>query len=165
MPNFALLSIPAYYVLALVPHTLSTAYLKKNATNVSRRLILPTAQPLTSPSQWDNANPRGSSFTTKLTTRLPPTTLAKYERLRAAHNNMMENMAFYIGAVLAGVTARSSPSFLNTALSLYLASRVVYLGIYYSVDTRKLSFLRSAVYIVGCVNLTVIYVRAALDWR
>ena len=78
---------------------------------------------------------------------------------------MMENMAFYIGAVLAGVTFRTSPSFLNTALSFYLASRVVYLGIYYSVDTRKLSFLRSLVYVVGCVNLTVIYVRAALDWR
>lgn len=142
MPNYSIYSILGYVTLTFVPHVHSVYYL---ANHSQRR---------------DNTNPRGSKFASNLNKSLPPQVLAKYERLRAAHSNMLENMAFFIGAVLSGVITNLDADFMNRWLATYLATRVVYLLSYSTTEKWRWSLLRSVLYTAGGLVLGGIYVKA-----
>lgn len=142
MPNYTLYSIPAYLTLALVPHTYSVYYLSTNRK------------------RWDNANPRGTQFAASLSKSLPPNVLAKYERLRAAHNNMLENMSFFVGAVLAGAVMKLDAGFMNQSVAVYLGTRVAYLASYATNESQGWSRLRSVLYTAGIVVLSWIHIKS-----
>ncbi|EOD45996.1 Membrane-associated eicosanoid glutathione metabolism protein [Neofusicoccum parvum] len=84
MPNYSLLSIPAMWLTAQVPHAYAVNLVKRANNN-----------------RFDNANSKGSAFQASLKTAVPAATLARYERAEAAHRNGMENLPFFAAAVLA----------------------------------------------------------------
>ena len=144
-PNYSLFTIPAYLVLAMIPHAYS--------------IILITSH---DPKAWNNTNPRSSTNTERIQKAIPRRTYQKYERLRAAHNNMMENMAFVVGAVLAGNMARLEPGWLNNMCGAYLMSRVLYVFSFAQTETLALSPLRTIWYSLGQIPLFWIYGRAGM---
>jgi uncharacterized MAPEG superfamily protein len=141
--NYSLYSIPAYIVLAMVPHVYSITLLSRHKK------------------RWDNVSPRSQKFASALQKSIPPDCLAKYERSRAAHNNMMENMAYVIGAVLAGNMVKLNAGFMNKSMALYFVTRMAYLVSYIQTEKLHLSHLRSMIYTTGVVVLSVIYFKAA----
>jgi len=140
--NYSLYSIPAYIVLAMVPHVYSLTLLSTHKKH------------------WDNVSPRSQKFTSSLQKSIPPDCLAKYERGRAAHNNMMESMAYVIGAVIAGNMVKLDAGFMNKSMALYLMTRMAYVASYIQTEKLHLSYIRTVVYIVGMAVLSVIYFKA-----
>ena len=142
-PNYSLFSIPLYLFLTMVPHVYSVIFLARY-----KRM-------------WDTACPRGTKFSQNISKSLPPQALAQYERARGAHNNMYENMAFFVGAVLAGAMMRVDAEFMNRWLAVYLVTRILYLGSYIVTENPKLAHARSVIFTGGLVVLAAIYVKAA----
>jgi uncharacterized MAPEG superfamily protein len=142
--NYSLYGIPAYWTLALIPHVYSVVLVSNNKQ------------------KWDNANSKSEKFSALLRKNLPPNTLAKYERARAAHNNMLsENMALFVGAVLAGNMAGLEARFMNNIIGGYLLSRVAYLGCYLYIRRQKYALMRTTVFNMGCGLLLWVYFKAA----
>lgn len=110
---------------------------------------------------WDTASPRSERFAASLKKSISPSCYAKYERCRAAHANMMDNMAWVVGAVLAGNMIKLDATYMNSMMLLYLSSRAVYIVCYIQIERQGLSRLRSMVYTVGATLLFFIYVKAA----
>src|SRR5665213_929945 len=127
-PNYSLYAIPAYVFTAMLPHVYSIVLLSANKK------------------RWDNVSPRSQKFADSLKKSVPPACLAKFERCRAAHNNMMENMAYFVGAVVAGNMVRLDAGFMNRSVLLYFATRAAYLFSYIQNESPQLSYLRSIVY-------------------
>ncbi|KAF2022165.1 hypothetical protein BU24DRAFT_417816 [Aaosphaeria arxii CBS 175.79] len=91
--NLSLFSIPIYWTLALWPQAYS-AFIIKSANN----------------SNWNNANPRGSETIESYKKTVPAEVYGRFERAKAAHNNLMENAPLFIGSVVVGHIAQLSPS-------------------------------------------------------
>ena len=75
--------------------------------------------------------------------------------------DMLENMAFVVGAVLAGNMTKLGAGFMNQMLAWYLVSRVAYLIAYVQVEKEQYATLRTLFYNLGATLLVVIYVKAA----
>lgn len=136
-------SIPVYYILAMVPHVYSVTLLRLNKQ------------------KWDNASPRSEKFAASLKKGIAPDVLGKFERARAAHTNMLsENMAFFIGAVLAGNMAGLNASFMNSITGWYLFSRVAYLVCYIYIKRQPYAWLRTIAFNAGCGMLFWVYFKA-----
>ena len=142
--NYSLYSIPAYLALAMYPHAYSV-YLVTSANN----------------NQWSHASPRSTVLASTVKQSVPAACYAKYERCRAAHSNMLENMAFVVGAVLAGNMAKLDAKFMNITMGVYSATRLGYLMAYVQTEKEEYSQLRTVFYLAGSVALTVIYWKAA----
>ncbi|KAF2503037.1 hypothetical protein BU16DRAFT_521667 [Lophium mytilinum] len=142
--NYSVYGIPAYYVLTLFPHTYAQQIIK-NASN----------------GYWDNRNPKGVDLLTQYKKSVPAAVFAKFERATAAHNNGMENMALFIGAVLVGNMAKLDSSTLNTVVGSFLALRVVYTALYITITNKKYSLARSAVWAISTSLLLYVIVKAA----
>ena len=141
--NYSLYAIPAYYALALVPHTYSAVIVSSQTK------------------KYDNTNPRGTKHMASVQKNLSPPMYQKYERCRACHHNSMENMAFFVGAVLAGNMLKLSPVFMNTWVIATLALRVAHTVAYIGIEDLKLSLVRSVLYTGATLTQFVIYVAAA----
>jgi uncharacterized MAPEG superfamily protein len=139
LPNYSIYSIPAYYILTLFPHTYSVGLVSR----VSKKT-------------WDNRNPRGSCQSQAIQKTISPELYAKFERARACHENGMENMALFIGAVILGNIAGLDKGTLNWACAAFLALRTAYTVSYIQIEKRKLSFIRTGLWISGvttCLGL------------
>lgn len=142
--NYSLYAIPAYYTLAMVPHIYSVVLVGMNKQH------------------WDNASPRSKKFDESLKKGIPPQAYVVFERCRAAHNNMLsENMAFVVGAVLAGNMAGLDGGFMNKMCGWYLVTRVAYLLCYINIGRQKYALLRTATFNAGILILFWIYIKAA----
>lgn len=133
MPHLAILSIPAYYILSLLPH----AYASSLVNNPSR-----------------NISPRSSKTTSTLEQKLGPTLFARWERAEAAHQNSLENLPLFAAAVLAGVLAEkvgNADVGTSTFAGLWLAVRSLYVVLYVTTTTTQYSFLRSGTWFAGVV--------------
>ncbi|KAI4764123.1 hypothetical protein E4T45_14499, partial [Aureobasidium sp. EXF-8846] len=86
MPDYSLLAIPAFTILAIVPHAYALSTVKKHT-------------------QWSNANGRGEGNIQHVKKTLPPAVFSTYERAEAAHKNSMETLPLFIAATLSGVFA------------------------------------------------------------
>lgn len=142
--SLSVLSIPAYAVLAMVPHGW--------AINVASQGKIST---------WDNRNPRNTDMKAKLKARLPAETYAKYERLEACHANSMEIMPLFIAAVVLGHVAGLKKEDLTSFSMYFLASRIVYMAVYAGNKTQGLSMLRTGVWYVGIALCFKTLVQAA----
>lgn len=81
--NYSLFAIPAYLVIAQVPHAFSVALITRNNNN-----------------KWDLTSPRSTGNRSKTEASVPKHVYRKFERCRAAHDNMFENMAVSAAAAL-----------------------------------------------------------------
>ena len=142
-PNYSLFAIPAYMVLASIPHAYSVYYIGCNNNW-----------------KWDNASPRSTGNRTSVSKSVPNEVYRKFERCRAAHDNMLENMAFVVGGILAGVICKLEAGWMNTMCGVCLASRVLYLLSYMSISSQKLSPLRTVWYLVSSIAIMAMYWKA-----
>ena len=75
--------------------------------------------------------------------------------------DMLENMAFVVGAVLAGNMTKLGAGCMNQMMTWYLVSRVGYLVAYVLVGNEQYAMLRTLFYNLGVVVLLIVYVKAA----
>lgn len=131
--NLALMSIPAYFVLANVPH----AY----AAYVATRGDL---------GKHDNRNPHSANYQDKVKRSLTAKEYAAYERAKRCHLNHFENMPLFVAAVFAGLMAERSAGTGSVGLDSFvmgwMGCRVVYTINYILAESVSWSYLRSAMY-------------------
>lgn len=130
--NPSVLSIPAYFFLAMFPHGW--------AINVASQGRIST---------WDNRNPRNSDLKAKLKARLPAETYAKYERLEACHANSMESFPLFTAAIVLGNMAGLRKGELTGFAAWFLVVRLAYMAVYANTETRRLTLLRTGIWYVG----------------
>lgn len=134
--NPSILAIPAYHLLAIVPHAASIFYTTKGQ-----------------PKKWDNRNPRSEAMKSAIAKRVGAKRFATYERLEAAHANSMENMPIFIAAVvlgnMAGLHKVQGSGGLNWFTAAFLLVRAAYILVYATNDTQAKSYPRSILYFIG----------------
>lgn len=134
--NLALMSIPAYMVLASVPHAYG-AYL---ATGGDRN-------------KHDNCNPHSANAQDKIKRSLSAKRYAAYERAKRCHVNALENMPLFVAAIFAGLMAERSAGTGSVGLDNFvvgwMACRIVYTVNYIVTESKGWSYLRSAMYIAS----------------
>lgn len=128
-PNYSLFAIPAYLVIAMVPHAYSVSLI----TKYNKKL-------------YDMPSPRSSGGRTEIEKSVPRAIYREYERCRAAHSNMFENMGFVVGGILSGVVGKVDAGYMNRIAAVYLASRVLYTISYVKISSPKLAPLRTLWY-------------------
>ncbi|KAL1639237.1 hypothetical protein SLS58_008079 [Diplodia intermedia] len=146
MPHYALLSIPAMWVVSLYPH-MHAVNLIKSANN----------------NRWDNTNSRGSAWSATLKQSVPADVLARFERAEAAHRNGLENLPLFGLAVLSAEWAAVPESTVAATAWAYIALRIVYNAMYINVTEMKKSFVRSGVWVLSSAVGLSLFVRAALQ--
>ena len=135
--NFSLplLSIPAYYILASVPHAYA-AYLS-TAGNMAK---------------YDNRNPHSANNVDRIKRSLSARDYAAWERAKRCHANHLENMPLFVAAVFAGLMAERTAGAGSVGLDAFvmgwMACRVVYTANYIVTEKASWSYLRSAMYMV-----------------
>ncbi|MCJ1431158.1 hypothetical protein MMC27_000509 [Xylographa pallens] len=133
--NYSIYAIPAFWLLALLPHNYAI-YTITAANN----------------GQWDNSNPRSSTWDKKLQAAVPAACFRRYERAEAAHKNGMENLALFATAVVLGNMAALEAGTLNTVAGAVLALRALYTIVYVTVGDSRKSYARTGIWAasVGC---------------
>lgn len=131
--NIPILSIIAYYVLAIYPHGHAIVVASKGNLK-----------------QHDNTNPKSAKQNDKLKRRLNAKEFAAYERAERAHSNALENMPLYCAAIFAGLLAeqKAGPGTLalNEFAIGFLLLRVLYTAFYIMTETIRVSYVRSVLY-------------------
>lgn len=110
--------------------------------------------------KWDNSSPRSTSNRDHCSKSVSSTTYRKFERCRAAHDNMLENMAFVVGGILAGVTCKLDTQWMNSMCAVILGSRILYLASYMQISSQQLSPLRTVWYLVASIAVLLMYWKA-----
>jgi uncharacterized MAPEG superfamily protein len=70
---------------------------------------------------------------------------------------MLENMAFVVGGILAGVVCKLDARLMNVLSAICLASRILYIPTYIQTSNQKLSPLRTIWYLVSNIAIFVLY--------
>lgn len=130
--NPSILSIPAYFVLAMIPHGWAIKVASQGRI-----------------STWDNRNPRNTDLKAKLKARLPAETYAKYERLEACHANSIESFPLFTAAIVLGNIAGLKKAELTSFAAWFLVVRITYMAVYASHKTQGLAALRTGIWYVG----------------
>lgn len=139
--NPSILSIPAYFFLAMFPHGWAIKVASQGRI-----------------STWDNRNPRNSDLKAKLKARLPAETYAKYERLEACHANSMESFPLFTAAIVLGNMAGLKKEELTSSAAWFLVVRIAYMLVYASTETKGPTLLRTGIWYVGaglCIRTIV----------
>ena len=145
VPNYSFFSIIAYMVLASVPHAYSVYLI---ASNNNWR--------------WDNASPRSTNNRSNVAKSVPNDIYRKFERCRAAHDNMLESMAFIVGGILAGVMCKLDAEWMNIMCAVCIGSRVLYVLSYIHTSSQSLSPLRTVWYLASSIPVLLMYWKAGL---
>jgi uncharacterized MAPEG superfamily protein len=128
--NYSILAIPAYLVIAMVPHAYSVYLVTKHNNN-----------------KFDHPSPRSTNNRSMIEKSVPQEIYRQYERCRAAHDNMLENMAIVVGGILSGMIAKLDASLMNTLCSVYLVSRIIYTVSYITIASPKYAMTRTFWYL------------------
>ena len=144
-PNYSLFTIIAYMVLAAVPHAYSVCLIGSNNNW-----------------KWDNASPRSQNNRSNVSKSVPNEVYRKFERCRAAHDNMLENMAFVIGGILAGIMCKLDAGWMNTMSAICIGSRVLYVLSYVCTSSQSLSPLRTVWYLTSSIPILLMYWKAGM---
>jgi len=141
--NYSFYSIPAAWLLSLIPHQYAITLYSRSARKT-----------------FDNRHPR--SLTSKLEgdQTIDKRTKERIIRAEGAQQNGFENLAFFAAAVTAGNAAGLSPETMNMLSGAYLASRVVYNLVYINADTAALAGLRTLIYTGGVGLICTLFVMA-----
>jgi uncharacterized MAPEG superfamily protein len=140
--NLTILAIPAYYVMAIMPHAYAISITKNH-----------------DPKIWDNSCPRGSNLKSKLQSSLTPEDFSKYERAEAAQTNALENLPLFASAVvvanLAGLK-RAGLGGVEGFVGMWFVVRALHSLTYITNTDKKLSYVRSGLWFTGlalCVRV------------
>jgi MAPEG family len=76
---------------------------------------------------------------------------------------MLENMAYIVGGILAGVMCKLDASFMNKMSAVCLGSRVLYLFSYIHTSNQRLSPLRTVWYLSSSLAIMALYWKAG--WK
>jgi uncharacterized MAPEG superfamily protein len=133
--NISILAIPAYYIMAVLPHFYAVNVVKKN-----------------DPTKWDNSRPRSQSMKEELKTKLSAEEYGRYERAEAASANAVENLPLFASAVIvanaAGMT-KDGQAGLDAFVGAWFAIRAAHSLSYIYISDSKMSYLRSALWIAS----------------
>lgn len=97
--------------------------------------------------KFDLPSPRSTDNRASIEKSVPREVYRKYERCRAAHDNMFENMAFVVGGIITGIVGKLDATFMNRACAVYLLSRVLYTITYVSISSPRYATLRTLWYL------------------
>lgn len=75
---------------------------------------------------------------------------------------MLENMAFLVGGVLAGIMAKLPADFMNRMSLVILGSRVIYIVSYVNVTRQKWAPLRTVWYMASNLAVLAMYWKAGM---
>ena len=143
--NYSIFAIPAFHILALVPHAYGSAQV------VSARN-----------GKHNNHNPRGQANLEDIKRTVPKETWQTFERSKAAHQNSLENLPLFTAAIICGNIARLDPDTLNMACGAFLGLRVAYLAIYLGITETRLSYARTAIWMSSVVVCFYVLISAGL---
>jgi uncharacterized MAPEG superfamily protein len=129
-PNYSLFAIPAYLVVAMAPHACGVYFVTKHNND-----------------KFDLPSPRSTNNRTMLEKSLSKEVYRKYERCRAAHDNMLENMAFMVGGILSGVIAKLDANLMNALCAVLLITRVIYAISYINITSHQWATMRTLWYL------------------
>jgi len=127
--NFDVLSIPGFYIMALLPH----AYALNIATAGK-------------PTKWDNRNPRSTEIKANLQKRLPPIVWEKYQRAESASSNAFENFPFFAAAIIVGRMAGLDQETMNKFAVSFLLARAGHTFSYVLISNQKYTYVRTLFY-------------------
>lgn len=134
--NLPLFSIPAFYVLAIVPHGYASVLESKGDLQ-----------------KIDNRNPHSSTRLDSIKRRLTKAELARWERAESCHRNHLENMPLMIAAIFAGLLAEARAGKGSVDVDSFavgwLVVRSLYTVNYILTETARWSYFRSLMYFVG----------------
>ncbi|OJD36255.1 membrane-associated eicosanoid glutathione metabolism protein [Diplodia corticola] len=146
MPHYAILSIPAMWLVSLYPHAHAVGLIKSANNN-----------------RWDNANSKGHAWSATMQQSVPADVLARFERAEAAHRNGFENLPLFGLAVLSAEWAAVPEATVAVTAWTYVALRVAYNALYLNTTDVKTSFARSGVWALSSLVGLSLFVRAALQ--
>ncbi|KAG0211969.1 hypothetical protein BGX28_007053 [Mortierella sp. GBA30] len=140
-PNFPLLSLPIAAGLAYAPHFIR-ALIVVNATK-----------------RWNNINPRGQLE--KVESRMSKAAWAMAKRAEGAHQNGLETLPVFFGAVLAALHAGVAKDTVTYYSGFFIVSRFLF-NIVYILNTNQLSALiRSGIWTSGMFACVKLFLAAA----
>jgi uncharacterized MAPEG superfamily protein len=145
--NLTILAIPAYYMMAVMPHAYAVSIANKH-----------------DPKLWDNTSPRGSKLKNKLQSTLSAEDFGKYERAEAAQANALENLPLFASAVIVANFAglkRAGLGGVESFVGMWFIVRALHSLSYITTTDRKMSFLRSGLWVTGCGLCVRIFAKAA----
>lgn len=140
--NISLYTVPAAWLLAMIPRVYSLATYKAHSK---------------AGKELEHRNPRSMPSQINADPTLTPQIRDRIIRAESAQLNGFENLGFFAAAVVAGNIARVSPTLLNGLSVGYLASRTLYNYIFIIVnDTERFVPARTATFVVGVgINWTL----------
>jgi uncharacterized MAPEG superfamily protein len=145
--NLTILAIPAYYVMAVMPHAYAISIVKKHDRKI-----------------WDNTSPRSADLKNKLQSTLSCEDFCKYERAEAAQTNALESLPLFASAVIVANLAglrRSGLGGVEAFVGMWFGVRALHTLSYITTTDRKLSYLRSGLWFTGCALCVRIFGKAA----
>lgn len=137
IPAKSLYTIPAAWVLAIVPHFYAASLGK-----------------------FDNRTPRAYTKEIADDKSLSPETRATIIRAEGAQQNGFENIGLFAAAVVAGNIAGLENRTLNLLSGGYLVSRIVYNFVYIGNTTEQAATLRSGVFLSGIGIIFTLFVKS-----
>ncbi|GJE85339.1 MAPEG family protein [Phanerochaete sordida] len=141
-PGLALYSIPAVWFTAFYPSFIRFIQMSNTIG-------------------YNNVLPRANMARLKDNQKLDQATRDRLARMIGAHENGMENLPLWIGAVLAGYIAGLPHSTLNTFALGYVGLRVLYNFIYINHTSEAVSNLRSLTFFTGLAFPLTLLVKSA----
>ncbi|KAG0345850.1 hypothetical protein BG004_002941 [Podila humilis] len=135
-PNFPILSMALAAGLAYIPHFLRGFIVVKALKN------------------WDNINPRGQME--RIQSRMTKENWAMAKRAEGAHNNGMETLPLFYGAILAALHTGVAKDTINFYAGAFLATRALFNIIYIFNTNNGVALVRTGVWtasIATCVKL------------
>lgn len=146
--KLAVLSIPAYHMIAIIPH-IYAQYISMQGT--AGRL--------------HNNNPRSVLITERLRKTLPPQQFAKWERAKASHYNTTENAPLFVATIFACLLAEqqegADQTGADTFAIAYVLLRALFVLIYCTTETERWSYVRSFLFTFANFWAFVVLCRSA----
>jgi len=146
--NFSLYTIPAAWVLCLLPHAYATSLYDSSSAQKA-----------------DMRNPRGMVASLSSNQSLSQATKDKISRAEAAQQNGFENIGLFAAAVVAGNAAGLDNWWLNVLSVGYVGSRVVYNIVYVGNTTKRLANVRTGTFLSGIGMIMSMFVMAGNKLR
>ena len=138
-PNLSFYAIPAAWLVAIAPHFYAVALTKGKFTNSSPRQYLADVKAKAVKTEEDK----------------------KYIRAEGAQLNGFENLPLFAAAIIAGNFAGVPAHELNRLAAGYLASRVLFNGLYIWTTDELAAYLRSGAYLAGIGIIFNLFFKAA----
>lgn len=140
--NIGLYSVPAGFLLCMLPHWYAIRLLSKNSGTGG----------------FDNTNPRNQGAS--LQGKLSAADYGKWQRAEAAQQNGFDSLPLFASAVGIASLARVPAQTVNNLSVAYLASRALYNILYINTTDNAKAGIRSLTWLFGIGTLLTLLVKA-----